>query len=650
LTRARVVATRRYALALGVALAASVTSLRNGFVYDDMWVIRDNPHVHSLRAPLALLSQPLWPTTYRTNAYRPATTAMFALDWSVGAGRPVVFHATNVALHLLVVALVLALASRVLAPGGAAVTAPERDRAGGAEEARAARAASGGALVATLWFAVQPVHVEAVANGVGLSELLAAAGYLAALLAYVADGDAAEAGVRGGLRRGALSLGVLAAAAAAYGAKESAITLPAVLLLADVWLARRSARGLLARLGRHWLLWLGTVVVAGGYLAARAHALGAQFTGGAVALGLEGKGPLERVLVMAPAVLVWVRWLVWPVHLSADYLPEVFVPRASLGAAQIAGLGVVAVAAWAAWVARRRWPGVTVGLVFFAVTAVVAANVVVPTGVLLAERLAYLPSVGASLVLGALWEQLPRGRYLWPATAAVLALLGIRSLLRVDVWRDEASFVRALVHDAPESCRTHWALGSAAFTQGARGTGEAEMRRAVETCPGDAALAQDLGTRYFDAGLYVPADRYLTAAFRLDTLRSGAVVMAVLARLRAGSVDSAVALAAEAVRRFPRTPEVLGSAQQTYVAAGRPRQALAMARRLVYLDPHNWIFQQVAGYSAAIDGRCEEARLRIERAVELAPDEPQLRGQLRQWSEGPGCGFARPRPAGGAAR
>ena len=607
---------KTYALALAVALAASVTSLANGFVYDDQWVIRDNPQVHSLRDPAALVSAPLWPATYRTNAYRPATTAAFALDWAVGGGRPAVFHATNVALHLLVVALVLALASRVLTPVG------------------------GGALVAALWFAVQPVHVEAVANGVGLSELLAAAGYLAALLAFLADGDAAEAGARG-LRRGLLSLAVLAAAAVAFGAKESALSLPGVLLLADAWLAHRAGHRLGERLRCHWLLWLAVVVMAIGYLVARAHALGPAFGGGAVALGLEGRSLLDRVLIMAPAVLVWLRWLVWPAHLSADYLPDVFVPSARLGLPQLAGFAALGLLAWAAWAARRRRPGITVGIVFGAVAASVAANVVVPTGVVMAERLAYLPSVGAALVVGAVWESLPRGRYLWPATVVALALLAGRSLLRIPVWHDQTRFVQALFRDAPTSCRTHWALGDAAFTQGARGTGESEMQRAISICQDDSELIQELGKRYLDAGLFAPADRYLTAAYRLDTLRSSAAVLAVLARVRGGHADSAEALGAEAVRRFPESAEVLGSAEQAYLAAGRPREALALARRLVYLSPGSWLYQQVAAYAASVNGRCDEARARLERAVALAPAQKGPRELLARLGPGSRCGLER---------
>jgi tetratricopeptide (TPR) repeat protein len=607
---------KAYAVALAVALAASAASVANGFVYDDQWVIRDNPQVHSLHHPAALVSAPLWPATFRTNAYRPSTTLLFAVDWAVGAGRPFLFHATNVALHLFVVALVLALAGRVLEPAG------------------------GGALVAALWFAVQPVHVEAVANGVGLSELLAAAAYLAALLAYLADGDAAEAGA-GALRRGLLSLAVLGAAAVAYGAKESAITLPLVLLLADLWVSGRAGHRLGEGFRRHWILWLGVAVLAMGYLAARAHVLGPGFGGGAVALGLEGRSLPERVLIMAPAVLVWLRWLVWPMHLSADYLPDVFVPGARLGLAQLAGLAVLGLAAWAAWAARRRRPGVTAGIVFGAATATVASNIVVPTGVLLAERLAYLPSVGAALVVGALWQTLPRSRYLWPATVGLLALLAVRSLLRIPVWHDQTRFVQALLRDAPASCRTHWAMGDAAFAQGARGTGESEMQLAIRICQGDADLIQALGKRYLDAGLYAPADRYLTEAYRLDTLQSSAAVQAVLARVRGGRADAAESLGAEAVRRFPEAAEVLGSAEQAYLAAGKPREALALARRLVFLNPGAWLYQQVAAYAAAVNGRCDEARARLERAVALAPSEPGPRALLGRLASGSRCGMDR---------
>ena len=114
---------KAYAVVLGVALAASATSLANGFVFDDVRVVQQDERVHSLHHLAALLTGPYWSRDYANSNYRPATTVSFALDWAIGVGRPLAFHATNVLLHLVVVALVLALASLVLSAPGAVASA-----------------------------------------------------------------------------------------------------------------------------------------------------------------------------------------------------------------------------------------------------------------------------------------------------------------------------------------------------------------------------------------------------------------------------------------------------------------------------------------------------------------------------------------------
>ena len=634
---------RAYALVLAVALAASVTSLANGFVFDDVRVVQQDERVHSLHHLPELLGGPYWGRDYANSAYRPATSVSFALDWAIGAGRPAVFHATNVLLHLGVVALVLALASLVLSEPRAAASAAGRDLPSGVPGAAGAGAASAGAVVAALWFAVQPVHVEVVANVVGRGELLAAAGYLGAVLAYLSLGDSAPNGLRG-LRAGALVLAVLAGAAVAFGAKEHALTLPAVLVLADGWRAHQRGERWGARLARNALLLGGVAALAAGYLAARAHAVGGAFATGVAAPGLAGASIWGRMLVMAPAVLVWLEWLIAPLHLSADYLPNAFVPRASLGAGQIAGFVALAALAWAAVAERKRAPGVTVGIVWLFVTAAVAANIVFPTGVILGERLAYLPSVGAAVAVGALWQLAPPGRLRWPVAVVVLALLAARTLARIPVWHDQGRFLAALVRDAPDSYRTHWGLGAEAFKRGAYAEGEREMQAAIRIAPSDAALVQELGERYLEAGLFAPAARYLEAAYRIDSLRSEAAVRATFAWLKAGRPDSAAAVGGEALRRVPDAPALLIATGEAFLDLDRPREALALARRLVLLAPGVWWYEQSAGYAAARSGRCDEARRRLERAAALAPAEHGPAELLRRLDGGPACGLGSARP------
>jgi tetratricopeptide (TPR) repeat protein len=282
-----------------------------------------------------------------------------------------------------------------------------------------------------------------------------------------------------------------------------------------------------------------------------------------------------------------------------------------------------------AWRLRRRSPGLGFGVAWFAITVAVGANIVFPTGVLFGERLLYLPSVGAALAVGALWERLPAHRAVWPLTAAALVLLGARTLERVPVWRTPERFFSAREHDAPDSYRTLWQKGEWAFEHGDARTGERELLAAARLWPYDGELLEEIGGRYFAAGLNGPADRFSTAAYALDSTRSTAATRAILARLRAGHPDSSIALAREVLRRSPDDADVALAAIAVYGARAEPRQALALARALTYRYPRQYAYQHVAADAAERAGLCGEARERFERALARATQD-QARAEIRR--------------------
>lgn len=611
-------ALRLYALVGAVSLAASVTSLRNGFVYDDVPVVVEDARIRHLSPHL--LAVPYWPREdVRDRIYRPLTTFSFAVHWAVGHGKPFVFHLANVMGNAAVCLLVFALLRRLLANGPAA-------------------------LVGALWFAVHPVHVEVVAGVVGRSELLAAFGYLVATLAWFGDGDAVRIDPGGG-RRARLTLLTLAGTAIALGGKEHAITLPAALLLADAWTAWQGGERFLSVFRRHALLWAAVVTLVIGYLAARVAVVGTVGTGENIAAGLEGLGAVSRAMVMAPALLVWTRLLAWPVHLSADYSPDAFVPDVVFNLPHVLAAVLLVGVGLAAWGLRRRAPAFAFGVAWFVITVSVTANLVIPTGVMIAERVLYLPSVGAAIAAGALWSLIaeslaPRAaRALWPLTALALGLMAARTLTRIPVWRDVDRFYAALAQDAPDSYRTHWATGARAFEHGQTKLGEEEYLRAIQIYPLNGAVSQELGERYVTAQLWAPADRFLSISYRVDSLRVDAAVLATLARLRLGQPDSALHMAQNALRRFPDTPTLLLATADTWTALGQPRRALGFKRRMTFAEPGNWQYAHLAADGAARAGLCEEARRRAERAVALAPDTataPRL--LLGMIKPGPTCG------------
>ena len=588
-----------YILVAAVALAAALPAVRNGFVYDDVAAVQSDTRIHSLEHPARLLALPYWNDEMRDRIYRPLTTLSFAVDWALGDGKAWPFHVANIALHVGVCLLVFALSRRVLGAGP-------------------------GALVAALWFAVHPVHVEAFAGVVGRSELLAAFGYLAAMIAYLSESRAAHVNPAGP-RRAVLAVVVLLATVIAVGGKEHALTLPAALLLCDAWLARAHREQFGAVFRRHALTWLAVVMIGIGYLVARAAVVGTSFGGGAVGAGLEHLTAPSRFLVMLPALLVWLRLLAWPAHLSADYSPNAFVPVAQVTALHVVALLALLGCVVFAWTMRRRAPGVGVGLALFVVTAAVAANVVVPTGVLLAERVLYLPSVGAALIVGAGWELLymrawPRfTAAAWMLTALALVMLAARTMTRIPVWRDGDHFYAALLRDAPASYRALWASASKAFDEQRPRDGEQRYRDAILTWPGDPAVVQELGEHYLAAGLWAPANQYLTIAWRMDSTRADAAIQAAVARLRLGAYDSAAAISGDALRLFPRSTTLLAAAGDAWLALGHPVRALTYRRRMVYAQPAAWQPQIIAAEAAARADRCEEAHARSARAAALAP-------------------------------
>jgi tetratricopeptide (TPR) repeat protein len=197
------------------------------------------------------------------------------------------------------------------------------------------------------------------------------------------------------------------------------------------------------------------------------------------------------------------------------------------------------------------------------------------------------------------------------------------------VWQTPDRFFAARVRDADRSYKTHWQLGDRAFDRGDAQVGERELLEAARIYPTDAELLEDIGRRYLSAGFYRPADRFSTAAYRLDQTRRGAAMQAVLARLRSGAVDSALALAREAVRRFPADEAVLLAAIEVLERTGDTRHVLALARQLTYLDARSSAYQLIAGDAARRVGSCAEAADRFARAFALAAGDAQ-RAEIRR--------------------
>jgi len=291
-----------------------------------------------------------------------------------------------------------------------------------------------GALAAGLVFAVHPVHVEAVANVIGLAELMSAAGVCLAVYAAVVRQDVLLSGA-------ALVLGLLS--------KENAVVAPA--LIGWAWIVGLPSRPTSRRMLAFAASW---VVIAGAYLAVRSVVLHPYARLHAIAPVFLGESALAGRLTAVAALGDVLRLLLVPLTLRVDYSPaERTIVRSLLDGRFLIGLACLAV--WAgllvmAWRRQRRLEAY--GLGWIAIAFLPVSNLLFSSGVLLAERTLYLPSVGLALAAGAALGRPPAQR-LRVALALIVLAGGIRSALRTPVWHDDFSVTQSILKDSPESYR-----------------------------------------------------------------------------------------------------------------------------------------------------------------------------------------------------
>ena len=529
-------------IAAAVAAAVYLPSLGNRFALDDGSIVERNPAAHSVGAAVAAFGHTYWPPENAAGQWRPLVILSFAVDWQLSGGSPVWLHAVNVAWH--------AAATALLVPVLAAYVP--------------VAAALAGAIV----FAVHPVHVEAVANLVGRAEPMAAVFLMLALLA----GRAVRRRLGEGRAAWPAELGLLAAVVAGLLTKEHAAVAVALLALDDLAMRETLPRGL------PWRDYGAVVAItAVWFLVRRGIDAGQSFT----MLGptFFGLGAVGRISTMLPVVFVLVRLLVWPFGLSPDYFPEV-VPRLEhptfVGAAGLVLLVALAVLALLTW---RRSRALSVGLCIVGIAWIPTANLLFPTGIVLAERTLYLATTGVALAAAAgfAWLAGRRGARAAVVTAGCIALaFSARTVSQVPVWRDNRDLALWSLDVHPEAYRAHQAAARALVRLGDLPTALRQYAVSIELYPLDYYNLTEAAAAALDAGRVKLALDYLRRAEQLEGSYGVAQVLLARALLGAGAPRDALVHARRAVALLPRHAEAARMLAASWMALAQPDSALAV--------------------------------------------------------------------------
>jgi tetratricopeptide (TPR) repeat protein len=502
------------ALLGALAAAPYLITLGYGFVLDDISVIVGNSALHAPNGFVTAWSAPFVPNALfgAIGLYRPVSGSLFALLWLIGGGQPWLFHLVVIAAHATATILVFRLLARAV-PGW-------------------------WAAAAAAVFAVQPLHVEAVANIVGSSEVLVAIGALAYVLIILraAQRDNGTLGTRTALL-----------AAAAYGfaifAKESGAMVPAIGLA--VWWGWRAPSGesvptLAALIKRGWRVWLASAVVFFGFIVARASVIG----GGAIPHGQGGPPWTARVLAAMGSWPTVAMLLTMPGHLRMHYRePD---PAADAILPALVGLALaMAIAAGAVYVfARRSDRRPLAALAWIALAFLPASNLLVATGQLVGERNLYGASVGAEMVTAwalAALAMAKRERIAAFIAGAFILFGFVRSAEGALAWKSNPDLWAYSIEADPLDYKPQWSLAIWFLQRGDLRHGAPLLERAHELNPTEPQLASDYAQILQARGQMDSSLVVLRAATLAAPRKKGVRDVYLTSLIRAGHADSALA-------------------------------------------------------------------------------------------------------------
>jgi Flp pilus assembly protein TadD len=318
--------------------------------------------------------------------------------------------------------------------------------------------------------------------------------------------------------------------------------------------------------------------------------------------------------------------MLYPAHLVADYSPGVLMPVDGFGPRVWAGLlvgGLVVVVAGWAWGRARA---ITLGVAWFVVAVLPVSNLVIPVGILLAERTLYLPSVGVALAVGGVVARVRAERPGWTrplavALVAVVALAGVRTWTRTPTWRTTSTVLGTLAEDHPESFRVQWLEADRLRSAGRLDQALTHYRRAVSLVPAHYQLRMQHGQALLQARRYDQAGAAFRAARNLVPELPEAHAFLMAALLRAGRADEAVAAGRDALRWHPGHRGMHHQLAIALTRTGRWPEALEARRESIRLGGERAAWQQSLHEAELLLrlGRDEAAAEALAAAHERAP-------------------------------
>lgn len=559
-------------IVFAASFAVYSNTLSSDFIWDDEYLIINNSQIKSFsHLPNVFKTYVGYGSENINNFYRPVQEISNMIDYAVWGLKPFGFHLTNVVMHSLVAVMVMLFIFAI----------SENFLAG---------------FFGALFFAIHPVHSEAIAYIAGRADPLYAFFMLVSLTLFIRSVKTVP---RGALNNMGLYIASIFFFVVSLLAKEMIFIMPLLAYLYMFFFLKGTEKNDLYR--RFRLRWVPYAAIVAGYGVLRTTVL--SFSDIAPASAFTKIPFVYRLLTFFRTVGVYFRLLLLPTDLhmerSLRITNSVFDIEALLAALMMAGI------AWMTYTACKNNKRVLAfAIVWFFANLLPVSNII-PINSFIAEHWIYMASIGPFMLIGLglawLWQAIPAGgRSLRLGfILAVLFPLWLYSELtfnRNKDWKDEISFFNSTLKYHPKNARLYLNLGNTYYEKGQTDQAIEQYLKSISINKNYAVAYGNIGSAYLSKDDIDNAGKYISIAIQLQNNYP-------IAHYNLGIIHFKNKRYKEAIEELKTATDQLPQLYQAWNMLGRVSLAL---------------------------GKIDDAKQAFRRSLEILPSQDRIRASLEK--------------------
>lgn len=565
----------RYVVLIFIILSALGTYLNtvsNDFVYDDEYEILRNPWIKSTKFIPEIFLSYSWgfQNTESTSYYHPLKFIVHTVQYRIFGTKPWGYHLTNVIVHAIVTVLVffigISLFNQVFHEKTIVFPA-----------------------IASILFAVHPIHTEAVAWIAGSGDLLMSCFFLLSFFVYINSANKQN-------RRFIISA-ILFFIATLF--KATAMTLPLLLIIYDYSFKKgffdNTLQGNPFKISLY-RRYVPFVIAALAYLSLRTYAVKGF---------IPEKSYTEdyAYMIFINILTVFAKYLemlVYPFNLN---IMHVFHPVLSIDNKVLLSFCIFALFIALVLVTRKKNRGIFFGLLW--ITIPLIPVLYIPTFLrenALAERYLYLPSVGFVIALTILLKSIYQRRLfkgmtvllLFLGLAAVVALFTLQTVKRNSIWKNNYTLWIDTVKKSPDSFSANNNLGEVLLKKGQLDEAISYFRKTIQLNPTLDVAYLNLGVSLYEKGI----------------------------------LNEAIVCFQKAIQLNPNYPGAYNNLGNIFCAKEQFEEAIKYYQKAIQLNPYYAYAYNNLGFVYYRMGLLDDAAKEFQIALSLNPDYKEARYNL----------------------